>query len=135
MVHVRHNSNDFNREKKRKGAAHLKELDTTPPLRVCRGYAMRNRLIFRLYLFTSMVYAVTFLIFWLTNYVRPLSFNALHVNNSVEILKTRLKNCLCALSLSGLPFKPHLPPVPNNAERKRANTFHQRVGPMLKASR
>ena len=70
---------------------------------------MRNRLIFRLNSFTSTLYAVTFLIFWLTNYVHPLSVNALHVNNSVDILKTRLKNCLCALSLNGLPFKSRLP--------------------------
>jgi hypothetical protein len=75
------------------------------------------------------VYRLNILIFWFTNHVHALSFNGLHVNNSVEILKPRLKNCLCALSLSGLPFKPHLPPVSTNAERKERTHFHQRVGP------
>jgi len=32
-----------------------------------------------------MLYVVTFLIFWLTNYVHPLSVNALHVNNSLRV--------------------------------------------------
>jgi hypothetical protein len=56
-------------QEKKEGAAHQKNLDTTPPLRGCRGYAMRNSLIFRLCLFTSTVYALIFLIFWLSNYV------------------------------------------------------------------
>jgi hypothetical protein len=34
----------------------------------------------------------------------PLSFNALHINNSVDFPETRLKTCLGALYLSGLPF-------------------------------
>ena len=65
---------------------------------------MRNRLNFRLSLFRPIIYRLNFLIFWLTNCARPLSFNSLHVNNSVEILETRLKNYLCALALNGLPF-------------------------------
>jgi len=90
---------------------------------------MRNRLIFRLNSFTSMLYAVTFLIFWFTNIVHPLSFNALHVNNSVDILKTRLKNCLCALSLNGLPFKSRFTLlVPVNAERKERIHFISECG-------
>jgi hypothetical protein len=75
-----------------------------------------------------MVYALIFLIFWLTNYVHPLSFKALHVNNSRDVLKSRLKNCLCALSLNGLPFKSRVTfLVPVNAERKERIHFHQRV--------
>lgn len=79
---------------------------------------MRNPLIFRLSLFTSIVYRLISLIFWSTNYVHPLSFNGLHVNNSVYILRTRLKNCLRALPLNGLPFKRTYRPVPVNAEPK-----------------
>ena len=82
-------------KKSEKGAAHLNELDTTPPLRGCRGYAARNRLIFRVSLFTPIVYRLNVLIFWFTNHVHTLSFNGLHVNNSVE---------------SGLPCKPHMLP-------------------------
>jgi hypothetical protein len=38
-----------------------------------------------------------------------LPFNALHVNNSVDFLETRLRTCLCALSLSGLRLQSRLP--------------------------
>ena len=90
---------------------------------------MRNPLIFRLYLFTSMVYAVTFLIFWLTKYVRPLSINDLHVNNSVGILETRLKNYLCALAFNGLPFKSQLAPIQPTPTGKSEHIFISECGP------
>lgn len=121
--------------KKQKRCCAPDELDTTPPLRGCRGYATRNRLNFRVSLFTPIVYRLNFLIFWFTNHVYPLSFNGLHVNNSVEILKTRLKTCLCALLLSGLPFKSNLPPVPANAERKERAHFISKSVLILRASR
>jgi hypothetical protein len=50
-----------------------------------------------------------------------LSFNALHVNNLVDFFKTRLKTCLCALSLSGLPFKSHLTPQSSQRQAERVN--------------
>jgi hypothetical protein len=53
-----------------------------------------------------------------------LPFNALHVNNSVDFRETRLRTCLCALSLSGLRLQSRLPPNSSQRKPERANAFH-----------
>ena len=59
-----------------------------------------------------------------------LPFNALYVNNSVDFLETRLRTCLCALSLSGLRLQARLPlPIPANANRKEQMHFISQCGP------
>jgi hypothetical protein len=58
-----------------------------------------------------------------------LSFNALHVNNLVNILKTRLKTCL-DLSLSGLLFKSRLAsPFQPTPSSKSETHFISKCGP------
>jgi len=67
---------------------------------------------------------------FLVNKIRTsLSFNDLHVNNSVEILETRLKNYLCALALNGLPFKSQLAPIQPTPTGKSEHIFINECGP------